>query len=413
MREGQWAQILGRILSILLWPFRIIGRLFRGQASRTVRKTGAGFVAGQRNGTLTDAAAPVENAPGQNIFFRRLSRPRLSERTASDLTLEEAREYVAQAELFYTCNFPLFTRSDFFYEEVEQDYLNTVLGRDQNSIDAKFLVVMEQFRKALNANTARLYLIFIPLLLIATFALAMSLSRAFDFGFLATAFSLDTIGITEAAAQRYIAEALALVASTAALTLLYQWPYKVTQQQNLLGLDNYITSKFSRINQNFQVAKRRSMNVERNMRMHQAEELKDEAGVWTLAYQWFAMRLLFCEMTVRNALYQIRRNTTLYSVGGLIITAFTGAGVYFAGVASSPAHAADSGLMQEIASVTAIFIFISHVLVTRGATRDTLSVLQANEWNRFHLVNLHQTVRDHVGEDKLQIVTFRDRNRIE
>jgi hypothetical protein len=42
-----------------------------------------------------------------------------------------------------------------------------------------------------------------------------------------------------------------------------------------------------------------------------------------------------------------------------------------------------------------------------------LSVLQPKEWNRFHLIDLHETVRDHVGEDKLQIVTFRDRNRLE
>lgn len=41
------------------------------------------------------------------------------------------------------------------------------------------------------------------------------------------------------------------------------------------------------------------------------------------------------------------------------------------------------------------------------------SVLEANEWSRFCLVNLPKTIRDHVGEDKVQIVTFCDRNRFE
>ncbi|VAW06406.1 hypothetical protein MNBD_ALPHA05-307, partial [hydrothermal vent metagenome] len=40
-------------------------------------------------------------------------------------------------------------------------------------------------------------------------------------------------------------------------------------------------------------------------------------------------------------------------------------------------------------------------------------VLESNEWSRFHIISLDRTIRDHVGEDKLQIVTFRDRNRIE
>jgi hypothetical protein len=189
--------------------------------------------------------------------------------------------------------------------------------------------------------------------------------------------------------------------------LLYHWPYKVTQQQNLLGLDNYVTSKFSRINQNFQVAKRRAMNVERNMRMPQADALKEEAGVWTIAYQWFAMRLLFCEMTVRNKLYQIRRNTTLYGVAGAALSVLGATALAFA------AEAAGYPVGGEIAVLAAVFIAAAYLVIMARATRETLSVLQPKEWNRFHLVDLHETVRDHVGEDKLQIVTFRDRNRLE
>jgi len=397
--------LLTRILGIFLWPFKALLRLLTGLVGNTAE------VAAQ-------SEAVIEDVSEKNIFFRRLARPKLSERTASDLSLEEAREYVAQAERFYTYSFPLFTRTDFFYEEVEQDYINTILGRDTKSIDAKFLNVMHDFRKVLNSNSAKLFLLYTPLLL--AFVLSISLLIAFgmelpmpDF----VAQSAETVGVAEKDWIRYVSEFILMIAALTLLMLLYQWPYKVTQQQNLLGLDNYVTSKFSRINQNFQVAKRRSMNVERNMRMHQAAELKDEAGVWTLAYQWFALRLLFSEMTVRNALYQIRRNTILYNVGGFIVSGIICAVLLLiaanVNLIANNANSLTAELCWEIVTITGIFVAIANFVITRNAARDTLSVLQTDEWNRFHLVNLHETVRDHVGEDKLQIVTFRDRNRIE
>lgn len=392
----------GLVLRFFLSPFRWILRAFRAQPAKTVEKTGAGRVAretGDGSAHFEDerAAAP----DGRNLFFKRLSRPTLVERTAADLTLAEAQEYAAEASKFYTYPFPLFTRADFFYEEVEQDYVNHVLGKDAGSADANFLGIMDRFRRELNANTARLFLVYAPALLLVTIAAALIGAEIAAPKF-EEKFALAALG-----AGRIAAEVVVLVSALGALMLLYHWPYKVTQQQNLLGLDNYITSKFSRINQNFQVAKRRAMNVERNMRMHQANELKEEAGVWTIAYQWFAMRLLLCEMTVRNKLYQIRRNTTLYGVAGAAISV-TGA-LAIALVAEATGLA--SGV--EILALAAAFIAAAYLVIMAHATRETLSVLQPKEWNRFHLVDLHETVRDHVGEDKLQIVTFRDRNRLE
>lgn len=383
-------------------PFRAVAWLLRGQSLKTVKKSGAGLVARETD----DDAAHFEDEraaepQGRSFLFRRLPRPTLAERTASDLSVEEAREYAAEATKFYTYAFPLFTRADFFYEEVEQDYIDHVLGRNEGSADANFIGIMDRFRRQLNANTARLFLIYAPMLLLLTIGAALAAATlgapAFREKFALAAFGAD----------RYAIEAMVLATALFSLMLLYHWPYKVTQQQNLLGLDNYITSKFSRINQNFQVAKRRAMNVERNMRMPQANALKEEAGVWTIAYQWFAMRLLFCEMTVRNKLYQIRRNTTLYGVAGAALS------VVGAATLALAAEAAGFPVGGEIAVLSAVFIAAAYLVIMARATRETLSVLQPKEWNRFHLVDLHETVRDHVGEDKLQIVTFRDRNRLE
>ncbi len=393
---------LGFVLRFISAPFRAAARLFRGQSTRAVEKSGAGLIAketGDGGAHLEDERAAVVD--GRSFFFKRLARPTLAERTAADLTLEEAKEYAAEATKFYTYQFPLFTRADFFYEEVEQGYIDHVLGRNENSADANFLQIMDRFRRELNANTARLFLVYAPALLVMTIAAALAAATIAGPS-LREEFALAAIG-----ADRYAIEGLVLALALGALMLLYQWPYKVTQQQNLLGLDNYVTSKFSRINQNFQVAKRRAMNVERNMRMHQANELKEEAGAWTINYQWFAMRLLFCEMTVRNKLYQIRRNTTLYGVAGAVLS------IAAAVMLALGAQMAGFEVGGEIIILSTVFIAAAYLVIMAHATRETLSVLQPKEWNRFHLVDLHETVRDHVGEDKLQIVTFRDRNRLE
>ncbi|HBS33750.1 MAG TPA: hypothetical protein DEA50_01550 [Parvularcula sp.] len=381
--------LVAAFIQFFLSPFRALARFVGAGPARTVEKSGAGYVA-KGAGEAKFAEDKGGEPEGVSFLFKRLARPMLVERTAADMTLEEAQEVSAEAAKFYTYPFPLFARADAFYEEIEQDYINAVLGRAEGSADANYLRIMDQFRRELNANTARLFLVYTPLMLAAAIGAAL------------TARAMVSPAVEGAAAASAV-----IAVSLALLMLLYHWPYKVTQQQNLLGLDNYITSKFSRINQNFQVAKRRAMNVERNMRMPQAEQLKAEAGVWTVSYQWFAMRLLFCEMTVRNTLYQIRRNTTLYGVAGMAFSALLAGALAFA------ASTAGLAAWWEVAGAGAFFIVIAYLVIMAHATRETLSVLQPTEWNRFHLVDLHETIRDHVGEDKLQIVTFRDRNRLE
>ncbi|MEL7019178.1 MAG: hypothetical protein AAGL18_10660, partial [Pseudomonadota bacterium] len=191
--------------------------------------------------------------------------------------------------------------------------------------------------------------------------------------------------------------------------LIFSWPFKVAQQRNLLNLDNYLTSKFARINHNFQVAKRRALNVERNKRMSQVDALKDEAGVWTLSYQWFAMRLLLCEQMIRNRLYQVRRNTILYWLTGIFLTALVGViATFLAQRFATPLP----GLTIGILSATALYLVLTYGIYQRTTSLFS-AVLEENEWSRFHLVDLHRTIQDHVGEDKVQIVTFRDRNRME
>ena len=399
--------MLASIWRIFTWPIRILTRMLRvgaresAKTTRTTAKTGGAYIAKQAAGELLEEEYREEPPSGiETVLFTQLPRPRLTERAASDLTLEQATAYAEHAQRYYRHNFPLFARSDFFYEEVEEQYLNQTLGFDENSIDRRFLDVTTLFRRMLNGNTRRMLTYWTPLLFLAVFLPASIVAQ-----------SPDLLPLPESLANTSRVGVIYAIAAIAALSvtfLVYSWPFKVVQQRNLMNLDNYITSKFARINNNFQVAKRRALNVEREKRMTERDELKEEAGAWTLSYHWFAMRLFLCELALRNKLYQVRRNTTLYWVLGLAITGMAAALL----IAIIAMNGADKSALLAVAAASAAYLFVAGSIM--GRTTGMMSrVLESNEWSRFHLMDLDTTIRDHVAEDKLQIVTFRDRNRME
>ena len=403
--------MIERLVRLLFWPFRKVFQLLRFSAressrtSRATAKSGGSLAAKSAAVQLLEAEYQDEQPGGvETLLFTQLPRPRLTERAASELSLEQATTYAEEAKQFYQKSFPLFTRSDFFYEEVEEQYINQALGYAEGSIDKRFLDVTSLFRKMLNGNTRRMLAYWMPFVFLLTFAPAVYLAI--------TPNPVGLLGAIKEGVSLTSLFAAAAATGFALVFLVFSWPFKVVQQRNLLNLDNYITSKFARINNNFQVAKRRALNVERNKRMNERESLKDEAGAWTLSYHWFAMRLYLCELALRNKFYQLRRNTTLYWLGGLGLTAVFAVALLAAIIMTTGvSETAYETLAIYAASAGAYFVLVGAVL--RRTTGMMFRVLQANEWSRFHLADLDMTIRDHVGEDKLQIVTFRDRNRME
>jgi hypothetical protein len=400
--------MLGRLFNIITAPFRWFSRVtktvFREAKSstRTTANAGGSIVASAAGADLLEEEYREEPPTGvETVLFAQLPRPRLTEKAASELTLEQAAGYANDAKAFYRYGFPIFTRGDFFYEEVEEDYLKATLGSDDDSIDKRFLDVTTLFRRTLNDNTRRMLLYWTPALFLLTFGAAMLALEA------GAGASFNTIA-PQAGGAPVALFGLAAAAGIIFAFLVYSWPYKVVQQRNLLNLDNYITSKFARINNNFQVAKRRALNVERDKRMAERDALKEEAGSWTLAYHWFAMRLLLCELVLRNKFYQVRRNTTLYWVGGLALT-----GLAFAGLFSILILRGAGPQTLAVFSASSLAFAVLAGAILRRASAMMFGVVESNEWSRFHIVDLDATIRDHVGEDKLQIVTFRDRNRME
>lgn len=393
------------VIRILTFPFRMVARLFFGTAGTTARKT-LGNVAAYDS--VAREARKQKPSASNAFLFRILDRPKLAEQSASDLTLDSARRFVGRAHRFYATEFNLFPRSSLFYEEVELEELSYALSADDpNSTDSRFVIWMDLFRRTLNGNARRLLTLITPLVFVAASLSADALCRAFP---VVTDLPLSPSNSVPSA---YVFFPAAMVAGLSVLVLVYQWPFKVINQRNLLGLDNYITSRFSRINQNYQVAKRLALNVERNKRMAQAEELKAEAGVWTVAYNWFAIRLYLCERVVRNQMYQVARNATLYAVGGVLLVLLLAA-LMFAGWAFGAHPTMNIAPMALLYGGSAVaYAGLAYTLVLGGAPAEAARVLSDNEWFRFGGAELSKTIADHVGEDKLQIVTFRDRNRME
>ena len=170
--------ILRTFWRMLSWPFRSLVKLFsrnagRGAAINTTAKSGGSVIAKAVSIDILEEEYKEEPPSGiEAAMFRQLPRPRLIEKSASDLTLEQAQSYADQAKRFYQYKFPLFPRGDFFYEEIEDQFLNTALGYEANSIDRRFVDVTTLFRKTLNANTRQMLLVWAPLIGLITFAVA-------------------------------------------------------------------------------------------------------------------------------------------------------------------------------------------------------------------------------------------------
>ncbi|MEM6746161.1 MAG: hypothetical protein AAF608_01945 [Pseudomonadota bacterium] len=391
---------MAALVRFLLFVPRLIGRLFG--AGRSVRKAGGSLVAD----ALPSRGGNVETVPARayTFFFREIGRPRLQVVSASAFNLDAARELVDQSTTHFRQPFALFPAGSLFYEEVERVEIERSLGVGTSSEDSSFVMWSTEFRKVLNDNARRLLLWYTPIIAIAAGAMGTFLHALFP----RTPINLPVIGERTAEVLSWPA---ASVLGLTLLMLLYQWPYKFAQQRNLLGFDNTITSRFSQLNQNFQVAKRQALNVERNKRMNQVDELKDEAAIWTLAYHWLAQRLLLSERLVRNQMYQVNRNATLYAAGGFALTL----SLVIAGSLIS-AHVFPERATEEFTLTLGsgvIFAIAGYGAAMAGVAGEARRVLEDNEWFRFSRIELDRAVAEHVGEDKLQIVTFRDRNRLE
>ena len=369
------------------------------------RGAGRGFGDGEREVSFAEEAAMYRADGIEAKLFRQLPRPKLTEGSAAEMDIAEAHRYSRESARFYNYSFPLFRPAEWFYEEIEEEFLDEALGRSEHGDDTRFLEILDIFRCTVNANTRNLFVWRGAILSAILLAIGSVVAAK---GWYHTDITAIVGTSTELAHLGFI-YGLCVTIGLAITLVQYYWFYRVVQQQNILHLDNYITSKFSRISNNFEVAKNRALNAERGKRMAQAAEMEDEAGSWTITYHWLAMRLLLDEMAIRNRFYQISRNSHLYNLLGVIINLVAwganGLFIYFFLSASAA---------QVIALTMATTILIGTMwIILHGAPSMIVRTVQNNEWSRFSVLNLRKAIGDQVAEDKVQILTFRDRNRME
>ena len=395
----------------------------RATAEKAIASEAARFSAfekgDQSEKSFEDQVAKKEANFFFRSWYRKLPTPVLTEAATAGLSADDAEQAARMSQRFYGNPFPLFPGSGYFYEEVEEEYLDFALGRDLDSEDTRFLNVLDAYRANLNANTRMLFVWHAPFIFFLGMFLAV---LAYAFGFLSVEFSRIfpesdefLLGLGAGDALRlssFLAVGSFLVYCT--IMVLYNWAFKNIQRENIDKLNNYVTAKFAHINQNFQVAKRRALNVEREGRMAQKDDMKFEAGAWTIAYHWYAMRLYLCELAIRNRFYQMSRNAELYNGAGMGANIVWQAMIWLIILVAVPMIGLEYSLaVNLIIVVFALLLAVAVWKKLRQARGMILSLIENNQWSRFNQVNLRLTIAEHVGEDKLQIVTFRDRNRME
>ena len=408
-----------RLLMLLLWPVRLplilLGRLFR--FSRAGRAAGAGAdqagsaaVAGGVKRVLPD----VEEIDRRNsVFFVAFSCEESDEPMIGPGDNEVANEMAAKAQLYYKLRPDLFP-SDDFYEKVEARLIDQISRIDNQGAEDQFVRMLDRARRRTNDNTRTLYCEIAPIALMLILIWHGVMLVADPFLLLDRDTPLWSIQSVQVFAAELAMAGGALGVALLAVAFIYSLSYTNLQRQNALNLNNFISIEFARLTNMFRVAQRECLQAEAMLSDAQRDEVIKKASAWALTYHWIGVRQFQEELVIRNTMFQVRRNTTLYMALGvlicLLILAITGA---FVVLASNVPNAQTSGLMAlaHFAAITAVFIPVSYGLLMRAPFAIVASQLRKDEWNRFDTLGIGDAISEQVTRDKVQIIINRDRAR--
>lgn len=359
-------------------------------------KIGAGDSA-----ALRPALQPARDDEQRTIFFLAVPVLELHQPMGGQLTLEEARNELQHGERFFRSPFPLFSSEGFFYEEVEAGFLEDALDVEHAGIDRYFFQNLEKFRRITQTNTRRL-LINYPLFVI-NLALALGAAALF----------MGPMGSVPELAAEAIVLSVIFVAVTAIMVLLYRVSYKAQQRFNTQRLSAYIAQKLDRMHQNLLRVKERIQTVHLDKTIHHEASLRDELTVWSGTYQWLTIRMLFCEFLIRNMMFRTRRDTFLFHFSGQLICILVASGFLGIMIALSSAALPDSRPWPEAAMLGGLILAVVGVLywlILRAPVRVVEALLEANQWSRFHAVDIMGMARDATFIDKWEIVRSRSQH---
>lgn len=405
--------MLFRLLRLLLapiWlPFRMLWRL-RGGSGRAVEAAVAGGVSKIDGGEA--GAFRQRTALLWKVFQHEHNDELVIRPDQQDL----ATTWKERALRYYSLRLELFPEKD-FYEEAERDHFTSEVAKIENGNEDgedQFTRRLRNAREIANDNARMLYCELAPLMLFLLLAWH-AVNVLFDpFQLLAgngAASMLPAPFAPHAAA--IISAAWALGLFVVLLAGVYRFSFANVQMQNAQELNSFIQTEFTCLNQSFNVARSECMQAESRVDRNQHDNIEPYATAWAGAYHWIAIRQLSEELIIRNNMFQIRRNTWLYKILGLVLCGLlavvvTVAAILTAGAMGLNTNAVALGLQLLASSV--LFILLGYGLIMRRAFEMIRDRLPTEEWSRLYKLRVGEAIAEQVGRDKKNIVLLRDRS---
>jgi len=401
--------MLLRILMFLLLPVRLpvmlLARFMR--RGRAVEHTTAAPAVGAV-GRSVRAQDLIDVRNG--VFFAIFTCPDSDEPTLGPNDIGVVAQMADRAREFYKLRADLFPPDDIFYEQVEEHFVDQVSRIDNAGDKDQFLATLDSARKITNDNTRALFCELAPLILFIVLA-----------GYAATLLFIGPLALTQFLGSIASEEVTRLIIGGAAVatgvvfaSFIYWFSYTHIQRANALSLNVFITTEFARLNNAFRVAQREALQAETQLSDSQKEEIKRLSSSWTLAYHWIGVRQFLEEMIVRNTMFQVRRNTTLYRVLGVLICVAIVIAVA-AATAIAPLFLETRGsawlTVTHLLAAAGIYMFVIYALTMRKPFSIIATSLMKDQWYRYDTLAVGDAVAEQVTRDKVQIVINRDRAR--
>lgn len=406
-------------MKFIRWVLLIIQGRNRPSSSETVRNAAGSYFStrhhtaatGHRTGfTIDKDAVPFTN---NFFFFKRIKALRTTEPQVTEFSYDVAKQYADLSKTFFSTPFSLFPSSDLLYEEIESDYVAQSLGAvTGEGKDARFINIVHLFRRYYNDNIRRGILFVPPILL----ALALSLSiLAFNAQIRIDLF--DVQGQSDAV-KFVLGNIFVLGAIFVSIFifnwLIFEWPFKTTQIQNLLQLNQYLTDKTSRIAQAYRQSLNDIQNIEDHFENPNDEELADKSSVYTLSFQWLALRLLMCEFSMRNLIFQLQRNGVLYLLSGVILSLGVIGAAFALEIKLQQAFDQEGFALifgLEMVGFAFAYLLMAYGFLARRSFELVSRELTDRSWFRFQNANLASEISERVIEDKRRIIIMRNLRR--
>ncbi len=227
----------------------------------------------------------------------------------TDFSDAVADVYLEESERFFSCQVPIFANPQSLYEDVDGAITVNLFGRR----DGSCFYLLNEMRKIINANVRKLTVLYSTIIaLVLIVNLFFQDAGLIDFhrilglgnGFLGMTIDAGTFNRASFGVMLCVLGALAM-------WLLFYIEYIPYQRNNSREMKNYLTRYLARLNDRYtrSIANARSVTVGDEC---DPRRLSSDAQRWHKIIIWIAFRAFFIEGFIRNAIFQIKRNSGYY-----------------------------------------------------------------------------------------------------